>query len=466
MRLRHLQRRVLLAAALAIGMLLATSSSASALSYGLNWDGNHSSSTELLDAVQASGATVYHQPLAYTGPGGDWTGNDQLVEEAWERGVTILPTLQNGTEFMLPGEPGWVEWGAWVREAVERYGVGGSFWEGKVNPTPITAWEVWNEPNIPGEEPRPEEAASYGVFLAYSAEQIQAGAVARAGAPTNVLFGALNTQVGESYEAFLAGAASTGGLGPNVTGVAIHPYSFGGGAAGMAAEVGGVRTYLDALPEGSGKSLWITEVGWPTHGHVPEGETVDPEGAATVLTEAIGWIKANAEAEDIQLVAWYNVRDFGGRTWDGYSGLQTEDGAYEPAWYAFQEETGAERSGNHWAAFQATTGTLWIYSTASGYQDTGLAMLPGSSPTVAAQPGGGALVSFQGPDGEAQTYSTRAGTTVVGLAAEPPPAYENFLATAFKAYIGAVWPTAKAGEAFGTTARLAPGTAPSVSTVP
>jgi hypothetical protein len=335
-----------------------------------------------------------------------------------------------------------------------------------VNPTPITAWEVWNEPNIPGEEPRAEEAASYGTFLAYSAEAIQAGSEARAGAPTNVLFGAINTQVGEGYEAFLSGAAATGGLGPNVTGVAIHPYSFAGGVAGMAADVGGVREYLDALPGGSGKSLWITEVGWPTHGHVPEGATVDPEEAATVLAEAMEWLKANAEPEDIQLVAWYNVRDFGGKTWDGYSGLQTEDGAYEPAWYAFQQQTGAERSGDHWAAFQATTGTLWIYSTAGGYQDTGLPMLPGSSPTVAAQPGGGALVSFQGPDGKPTTYSTRTGTAVVGLAAEPPPAEGNPLAAAFRAYIGAVWPTSDAGGAFGTTARLAPGTTPSVSTVP
>ncbi|HVX32534.1 MAG TPA: hypothetical protein VHA80_05265 [Solirubrobacterales bacterium] len=465
MRSNLLPRRVLLAAALAIGILVATASPAAALTYGLNWDGNNSSSAELLDAVQASGATVYHQPLEYNGPGGDWTNNDGLVEEAWERGVTILPTLQNGTELPRPGDPGWAQWGAWVREAVERYGVGGTFWEGKVNPAPITAWEVWNEPNIPGVDPRPDEAASYGTFLAYTAEQIQAGARARAGAPTNVLFGALNTQVGEGYEAFLAGAASTGGLGPNVTGVAIHPYSFADGAAGMAAAVSGVRAYLDALPEGAGKSLWITEVGWPTHGHVPAGQTVDPEEAATVLTESLEWIKANAEAEDIPLVAWYNVRDFGGRTWDGYAGLQTEDGAYEPAWYAFQQQTGAERSGDHWAAFQATTWTLWLYSTAGGYEDTGLPMLPGSSPTIAAQPGGGALVSYQGPDGAPRTYSTRTGTTVVGLAAEPPAADANPLAAAFRAYIGAVWPTSDP-DAFGTPAHLAPGTTPSVSTVP
>lgn len=462
MRPGHVLWRVLLVAMLTTGLGLVASPRASALTFGLNWDGNNSSAPELLEAVQASGATVYHQPLEYNGPGGDWTNNDGLVEEAWQRGVTILPTVQSGARFPPPGDAGWEAWGAWLREAVERYGVNGSFWEGKVNPTPITAWEVWNEPNIPvnGAQPR-----SYGAFLAYSAEQIQAASWARAGGPTNVLFGGLNTQVGEGYEGFLGEAAAAGGLSPNVTGVAIHPYSFAGGAAGMAADVSGVRAYLDSLPEGSAKSLWITEVGWPTSGTVPAGETVDPEEAAALLTEAFEWIKANAAVENIQTVAWYNLRDFGGSTWDGYAGLQGEGGSYSPAWYAFQEQTGAERSGDRWAAFQADTGTLWIYSTTAGYHDTGLAMLPGSSPTIAAQPGGGALVSFQAAGGEASTYSTASGTLVAGLPVPEDP-NENLLAAAFKAYISAVWPTSDAAGAFGTTVHLAPGTTPSVSTVP
>jgi hypothetical protein len=485
MRPAHLHRRALVAALLAIGLLLASAPSASALSFGLNWDGNSSPRPELLEAVQASGATVYHQPLEYTGPGGNWTNNDALVEEAWQRGVTILPTVQSGSRFPAPGDPGTEAWGAWLREAVERYGVNGAFWEGKVNPTPITAWEVWNEPNIPSNDPQLTEAQcaaigrpwnpksgncaqpqSYAPFLAYSAEQIQAASWARAGAPTNVLFGAINTQVGESFEGFLGGAAAAGGLTPNVTGVAIHPYSFTGGAAGMAADVSGVRAYLDSLPEGTGKSLWITEIGWPTSGTVPAGEPVDPEESAALLTESFEWIKANAAAENIQVAAWYNLRDFGGSTWDGYSGLQGESGTYAPAWYAFQEQTGAERSGDRWAAFQADTGTLWTWSTVSGYHDTGLAMLPGSSPTIAAQPGGGALVSFTTASGEATTYSTASGTTVAGLAAPPEDPAENPLAAAFKAYISAVWPTSDAAGAFGTTAHLAPGTAPSVSTIP
>jgi hypothetical protein len=484
--------RLLLGALVALGVLLGGASSASALSFGLNWDGNATPRAEALAEVQASGATVYHLPLEYNGPGGDWSNNDDMVEEAWERGITILPTVQRARRFPLPLAPGWGAWGEWVRELVERYGVNGVFWEGKANPTPITAWEIWNEPNIPVNDPQLTEAqceeigqawsaeagncaqpGSYGTFLAYSAEQIQAGSVAKTGHGTGVLFGALNTEVGEGYEAFLAGAAASGGLGPDVTGVAIHPYAFEGGAAAMAAEVSGIRAYLDALPGGAGKSLWITEMGWPTAGTVPRGETVDQAELATLLGESFEWLKLNAPADDIKLAAWYNLRDFGGETWDGYAGLQAEDGTPHPAWYAFQQQTGAERSGNIWAAFQGENGTLWIYSTTSGYQDTGQPMALGASPTVTAPPGGGALVTYTAASGEPATYSTATGELAYGLA--PPPEVDpavaasagtNPLAAAFKAYITALWTNSDPTDAFGTSTRLAAGTSPSVATVP
>jgi hypothetical protein len=480
--LRHL--RLLLGTLLALGLALAGASSASALTYGLNWDGNNSSQEEMLDAVQASGATVYHLPLQYNAGSGNWEGNDELVEAAWERGITILPTLAHGRRFPLPGAPGWATWGQWVRELVERYGVNGSFWDGKANPTPILAWEVWNEPNIAVNDPQLSQVecevigqpwnaevgncaqpAAYGAFLRYSAEAIQAGSRVKTGHGTNVLFGSLNTQVGESAGSFIAGAAAAGGLDPEVTGVAIHPYSFADGVAGMAADVESVRAELDALGAGE-KSLWITEMGWPTEGTVPAGETVDGEEQATLLTGALEWIKAMAATDDIRLAAWYNARDFGGAAWDGHSGLQAEDGSYQPAWYAFQEQTGAEVSGSCWAAFQADTGTLWLYSTAGGYEDTGVPMLTGSSPTIATQPGGGALVSFQAPGGEPATYSTAAGTLVAGSPAQAEPPDAGVLALALKAYLSAHWPTSTAAGAFGTTARLAPGTSPSVATVP
>ena len=439
MRPGNRSRRVSLAALLALALALATSSSASALSFGLNWDGNNHPQPELLDSVQASGATVYHAPFAYNGPGGDWSGNDALVEEAWRRGLTILPTLEGPSNRFLPAsDPEWGAWGEWVEEVVERYGVGGSFWEGRTNPTPITAWEVWNEPNLPDNDPLLSEAQcaelgqawiaeagtcvqpqSYGVFLAYSAERMQAAARAVSGADTEVLFGGLNSQVGESPEAFLGKARLYGGLSPDVTGIAFHPYAFVGGVAGMAEDLTGLRTDLDTLLESSEKSIWITELGWPIDGTVPVGETVSEDDQATLLREACDWIKANALADDIQLVTWYNVRDFEVAAWDGRDGLQREDGSYHPAWYAFQEQTGAEPSGSMWSAFGLPDDRLMTFSTSEGLRDTGLTIMPGTSPAVATTPPRGALVAFQAPTGHLWIYATGSGAHDTGLVVQP-----------------------------------------------
>ncbi|HEX4304455.1 MAG TPA: hypothetical protein VHZ54_00320 [Solirubrobacterales bacterium] len=433
------RRRLLLGVLLAFSLVLATSTSASALSFGLNWDGNNHPQAELLDSVQASGASVYHVPLAYIGPGGDWSGNDALVEEAWRRGLTILPTLEGPTNrFLLVSDPEWGAWGEWVEEVVARYGVGGSFWEGKANPTPITAWEVWNEPNLPDNNPVLSEAQcaevgqtwiaeagtcvqpqGYGVFLAYSAERMQAAARATAGAETDVLFGGLNSQVGESPEAFLGKARLYGGLSPDVTGIAFHPYAFVGGVAGMAEDLTALRRDLDTLLESGDKSIWITEVGWPVDGTVPVGGTVSEDDQATLLGEACDWIKANAAADDIQLVTWYNVRDFDVAAWDGRDGLQREDGSYYPSWYAFQEQTGAEPSGSMWSAFGLADGRLLTFSTSEGLRETGLAIMSGTSPAVVTTSPRGALVAFQAPSGHLWIYTTGGGADDTGLVMQP-----------------------------------------------
>jgi hypothetical protein len=468
---------VLIAALCAAALSLATSSSASALTFGLNWDGNNHPQPELLDAVQASGATVYHVPFAYNGPGGDWSGNDALVEEAWRRGLTVLPTLEGpSNRFLLASDPEWAAWGQWVEEVVARYGGGGSFWEGKPNPTPITAWEVWNEPNLPDNDPVLSEAQcaelgqpwiaeagtcvqpqSYGAFLAYSAARMQAAARAMAGAPTEVLFGGLNSQVGESPEAFLGKARLTGGLSADVTGVAFHPYAFAAGVTGMEEAIAGLRTDLDTVLESGDKSISITELGWPVDGTVPVGKTVGEEAQAALLTEACDWIKANAAADDIQLLTWYNVRDFDVAAWDGRDGLQREDGSYYPSWYAFQEETGAEPSGSMWSAFGLPDGRLLTFSTSEGLRDTGLAIRSGTSPAVATTPPRGALVAFQAPSGHLWIYSTLSGAYDTGLAMEPGTSPtiaaepSGGLVVTFQATTGETWTYATVtGAAAGT----------------
>jgi hypothetical protein len=346
--------------------LLVVASPASAVTFGLDWNGDNSAAN--LDAVRESGATVYHVPLAY----GDWAGDDALVQAAWERGLTILPTITRGTpagsRFLLPTDPEWATWGIWAQQLVERYGPNGSFWVDKPNPTPITAWEVWNEPNLPENDPLLTEAEcaaigqpflapartcvqpqSYGTFLAYTAEHLQLGSQAMTGQPTNVLTGGLNLELGEDFASFLQKSAPFGALSPNVTGVAIHPYGFVNGLVGLIDGVDGVRRYLDEALAAESKALWITEVGWPvsgTEGFPAHGTPVSEAEQAELVTSTIDWTRGAAGADRIELVSWYSVRDFASAAhWDGYAGLLREDGTPRPAWYRFRRALGVEPPG-------------------------------------------------------------------------------------------------------------------------
>jgi hypothetical protein len=336
---------------------------AGAVTFGVDWNGDNSPTN--LDAAQQSGARIYHVPLAYA----DWAGDDALVGAAWERGLTILPTITRGSpvgsRFLLPTDPEWATWGLWTQQLVERYGPGGSFWVGKPNPTPITAWEVWNEPNLPENDPLLGEAEcaaigqrfrptagtcvqpqSYGTFLAYTAEHMQAGSLAVSGAPTNVLVGGLNLELGEDFAEFLAKAGPTGALSPNVTGVAIHPYAFSGGLLGLIEGVTAVRGYLDATPGAEAKSLWITEFGWPvagSEGFPALAGPVSEAAQADLLTTSFAWISRVAVADRIEAATWYSLRDFASLGhWDGYAGLLREDGSPRPSWYAFRQVLGVE----------------------------------------------------------------------------------------------------------------------------
>jgi hypothetical protein len=82
------------------------------------------------------------------------------------------------------------------------------------------------------------------------------------------------------------------------------------------------------------------------------------------------------------------------------------------------------------------------------------------------------MVAFTAADGQPEVYSTATGTLSQGLATPPevapaaPASPGNPLVAAFKAYISAVWANSDPTVTFGTGAHLAPGTTPSVATVP
>ena len=362
--------------------LASFASPASALTYGIGW---RNYDTSELETAQHSGATVYRMPIDKSANGGSWESlYDPIFKKAWELGITILPNLtrygSGGTRFLTSSDPEYGAWYTWTKQVVERYGYNGTFWEGKANPKPVTAWEVWNEPNLVGNNPVIGKAAcqalgqtyyesentciqpqNYGAFLIYTSVAIQAGSQSRAGVNTQVLFGGLNSPFGESGTEFLKKTSAVSGVPSSYSGVSIHPYALVNGVSEMQAIINGYRNTLDGdISEGHSKSLWITELGWPVGGtaHFPTGGHSVSEGEqANLLTQSFNWIKGVAGGDQIQLVTWYNIQDFTpagdpSRTfWDDWCGLRDLAGNYRPSWWAFQEETGA----TPWPAPSATT---------------------------------------------------------------------------------------------------------------
>ena len=348
----RLRQLALLGTALAasLAMLFSIASSASALSLGLMWTGDYNAAAPEMDQVGKAGASLFRYPVnpEHSSNGNNWEFYDAVFGSAAEHGVTILPQLSgrmNGAAG-LPSSGEKTSWSEWVQKAVRRYGYNGVFWSTHpgIPARPAIAWEVWNEPNNPSFGV--VSATEYGAFLAWAGPAIQSASESWGGAKTGVLFGGLLAWgSGTGYQTFLKNAYQTPGASSAFTGLAFHPYeldpsSFPGQTRMSAFEksVNGARSYLNSLG-GTGKTLWITETGWPAEAEYAVGDAEQ----ANLLTASFNWAKANASSLNLQAIVWYNYRDINVPIWQYRCGLRRMDGSYRPAWYAFQEETGAPK---------------------------------------------------------------------------------------------------------------------------
>src|SRR4051794_18672081 len=91
--LRASGRAVLLLVGVLI--LLASASSASAVTFGMMWTGSYGQASDEMEQVQRSGATVFRVPIdrSRTADGTDWSTYDPIFESALSHGITIEPIL-------------------------------------------------------------------------------------------------------------------------------------------------------------------------------------------------------------------------------------------------------------------------------------------------------------------------------------------------------------------------------------
>jgi hypothetical protein len=126
-------------------------------------------------------------------------------------------------------------------------------------------------------------------------------------------------------------------------------------------------------------------------------------------------------------------------------------------------------------AFQANSGELYTY-VASPYQvvDTTEGMMPGTSPSIAAMPGGGYEIAFQANSGELYTYSTSPYQVVDTTEGMMPGTSPSIVATpgggyeiAFQANSGELYTYSPSPyKVVNTTEGMKPGTSPSIAATP
>lgn len=482
-----------------LGLLRADGSQAAPV--GLQWTGwlENGQDAYDMDAVQKSGATYYRLELNWGVAGQtNWKPYDEIFRLATERGITILPYLLGSPyDHDLPtGTTQLDEWQNFVREAVRRYGYGGSFWTGMANPRPVPAWEIWNEPNSKpyGVASSHIDPAAYGKLLEWSS--IAAHAVEKGGTSQILVGGLLNlaTQPAgcdpvnkcESLNSkkFLE-LLNAGGYGSYYDGVGVHPYvhldekkeridpedvAYVSGKVSEAIEL--VRNNVPLS-----KGLWVTEIGWPILNGLEEEEK-EKEGAvkhpavssavqAQLLTSVFNLIQQGASKWNVKAIIWDTYRSIADPHWESNTGLRTFQGKFLESWTRFQQQAGVAA----WPpapriAYQANTGDLYTFTPPNVLAKPGIESLaPSTSPSVAGTTGT-KLIAYQGKDHDLRVYSDATGFTHFGLgmAAETSPSIarqSNGYVVAYQANTGDLLLYAYPSTVLTKLGTMAPNTDPS-----
>ncbi len=287
---------------------------------------------------------------------------DRFVLDAARAGLRVLPILFDTPAFRAapvadgdrraaapPRDPA-----AMARFAValqHRYGPGGTLWRAHpgVPVRPITAWQIWNEPNLPVYWAGKPDARQYVELL-----RVVGAALHRADPHAEVVTAGLpESRLGVPFARYLKAMYAAGAAGTFDT-LAVNAYSRR--VTGMVAAVLGARRILSSAGQGD-VPIRVTEFGWATSG--PHSSmTVGPKTQARLVKTAVRTLAARRERLKLRGVVYYAWRDArpypGGRDfWGLHTGLVTRGGKAKPALRALGEAAG-EASPRRWTGISLT----------------------------------------------------------------------------------------------------------------
>jgi hypothetical protein len=274
-----------------------------------------------------------------------WAKADRMFTAAARRGLKVLPVLNEaprwarGQDHALPTDA--LGYGAFVADAVARYGPKGSFW--RRHPTldadlAPTWFELWNEPYFA----RPAHSAiTARRYAALAAAAVRAGATANSDARFLIAVDPATAGEPELDGRWLDRlAAERPSLLAAASGLAAHPYADDG--AGSLRSLDRLRAVLAArelrLP------IWVTEIGWTTCPR--SSQCVTERRQATDLNTFLQGVRRGDRAD---AVFYYHLRSWRVRVGEqryGDYGLLRVDKTQKPAWTVFRQfANGLRRAG-------------------------------------------------------------------------------------------------------------------------
>lgn len=248
---------------------------------------------------------------------------DSEVGAAANAGVTVASWVLGTKGSIGAIEP--TKYAAEVVSLFKRYGKGGTFWAGRAD-LGGTAVEVLNEPGNPYFWSDPDNYSGY-VKLLKAVHEALAANFPEAIRP-HVL---ASWDGGEGpTSTFGSSWAALGGLN-YCDGVTVHGY---GGSTGQDGGSLGGRSDVTSAHAGSGKPVYVTEIGWPTAiGQPATGDSQQWTEAqqAQNITNFIAWAR---QTEYVPMVLYFNYVDYGT---NNFYGIETKTRAHKLGFRALAE---------------------------------------------------------------------------------------------------------------------------------
>ncbi len=322
----------------------------------------------------------------------EWGPTDSLVRGAGDAGIEVFPVLY--------GTPAWAQtsklqakcgvtcgpkteearqaFARFAAAAVARYGPGGDFFEPGPdpppgapapppppqcqipilcktsaglarraprastpclcsNPTPITAWQLWNEQNSFKYWGPKENLASFATLMQTAAPLIRAEDPA-ADIVLGGMWGPPGIKIITPTLRYLKQLYRIEGIETTFDSIALHPYA--PKFSSTVSQLKDVRKLLTRVGDADA-GLWISELGWASSGPKREGLVKTKAGQANLLRTSYSLLLKRRLAWNIRGVYWYSWRDSRAAreicAWCPKTGLRTENGAEKPAAAAFRE---------------------------------------------------------------------------------------------------------------------------------